>query len=237
MATVAARSSSSFGLYSFETVQITPTFNQPCRWVFEPNRSENASQKVLSRSYGPESGNYVVGAFGIPGTMTIFNDSDSGLFFQTLQPTMTLGAVTFFGNTSATSATTHTFSPTGAGTVTINPATAGSIDNMSIGATTRRAGYFTAFAVSANDQSGTPGNVTSNNFHGRCAIAAGASSVTVTNTFATTSVTVFAIINQATADATLTQIVRMAPTAGSFTIYGNAAATGNVVVDWMLISF
>lgn len=236
MATLAARSSFSFGLYSFETVQITPTFNQPCRWVFEPNRSENASQKVLSRSYGPESGNYVVGAFGIPGTMTIFNDSDSGLFYQTNQPTMTLGSVTFFGNTTATSATTHTFSPTGAGTVTIAPATAGNIDNMVIGATTRRAGSFTAFAVTKTDLSGTPGNVTNANFNGRCAIAAAASSVVVTNTNCTANTTIIAIISQATADATLTQIVRVAPAAGSFTIYGNAAATANTVIDYLMIN-
>jgi hypothetical protein len=245
MATLAAKSSVALTTTAFETYDITVLFNQIGRWQFVPTRSEYASQKPLSRTFGPEQQTLAIGPLGIPGTLTIFNDSDVALTYGITQSVLTASTLTVYGSLVANTASTTmspasanvTISPTGTGTVTIAPATAGEINNMSIGATTRRAGYFTAFAVSANDQSGTPGNVTSNNFHGRCAIAAGASSVTVTNTFATTSVTVFAIINQATADATLTQIVRMAPTAGSFTIYGNAAATGNVVVDWMLISF
>lgn len=40
-----------------------------------------------------------------------------------------------------------TFSPTGTGTVTINPATAGTINNMAIGGTTRGAGAFTTLAA------------------------------------------------------------------------------------------
>lgn len=39
------------------------------------------------------------------------------------------------------------FSPTGTGSVTINPATAGTINNMSIGATTKASGAFTTLAV------------------------------------------------------------------------------------------
>ena len=53
-----------------------------------------------------------------------------------------------------------TISPTGTGTVTLNPATAGTINNMSIGATTKASGAFTTLAVkdtSANfDVSFTP---------------------------------------------------------------------------------
>lgn len=245
MATLAAKSSVNWTNTGFETYDITVLFNQIGRWQFVPTRSEFASQKTLSRTFGPEQQNLTIGPLGIPGTLTIFNDSDVALTYQINNPVFATSTLTVSGSLVANSASTSmspasaniTISPTGTGTVTIAPATQGDINNMSIGGTTRRGGYFTAFAVSANDQSGTPGNVTSNNFHGRCAIAAGASTVTVTNTFATTSVTVFAIISQATADATLTQIVRMAPAAGSFTLYGNAAATANVVVDWMLVSF
>ena len=47
-------------------------------------------------------------------------------------------------------------SPTGTGTVTINPATAGSIDNMVIGATTPASGKFTAVQITS-----PPGGATS----------------------------------------------------------------------------
>lgn len=53
--------------------------------------------------------------------------------------------------------------PTGTGTVTINPATAGTINNMSIGATTAAAGYFTTLsftgALTVNSSTGTSGQV------------------------------------------------------------------------------
>lgn len=128
-----------------------------------------------------------------------------------------------------------TMSPTGTGTVTIGPATAGTINNMDIGTVTRKGGNFSALGLNMTDASGTPGNATVNNVRGRVAIAAGASSVVVTNTFAVLGGMVMAVINQATADATLTQIVRVATGAGSFTIYGNANATANTVVDFLCI--
>ena len=43
-----------------------------------------------------------------------------------------------------------TISPTGTGTVTLNPATAGTINNMSIGATTRNTGAFTTLNADGN---------------------------------------------------------------------------------------
>lgn len=48
---------------------------------------------------------------------------------------------------------TINFSPTGTGTVTINPATLGSINNMTIGLTTPAAGQMTALTLTANDES------------------------------------------------------------------------------------
>ena len=86
------------------------------------------------------------------------------------------------------------------------------------------------------DGTGTPGNITQNAAYGKVAIAAGASSVVVTNSFCTSNSAVFAVINQGTADATLTQIIRTASGAGSLTIYGNANATANTSVSYIIIS-
>jgi hypothetical protein len=244
MATLAAKSSVALATTAFETYDITVLFNQIGRWQFVPTRSEYASQKPLSRTFGPEQQTLAIGPLGIPGTLTIFNDSDVALTYGTTQSSLTTSTLTVYGSLIANTAATTmspasanvTISPTGTGTVTIAPATAGNIDNMVIGATTRRSGSFTAFAVTKTDLSGTPGNVTNANFNGRCAIAAAASSVVVTNTNCTANTTIIAIISQATADATLTQIVRVAPAAGSFTIYGNAAATANTVIDYLMIN-
>jgi len=58
---------------------------------------------------------------------------------------------------------TISIAPTGTGTITINPATAGTINNVSIGATTAAAGWFTTLAasstVSANGSVGTAGQM------------------------------------------------------------------------------
>lgn len=113
--------------------------------------------------------------------------------------------------------------------------TGGTINGTTVGATTPAAGRFTQLTMTLTDSSGTPGNVTNNAAHGRVAIAAAASSVVVTNSLVTTTSTVLAVINQAAADATLTQIVRVNTAAGSFTITGNAAATANTVVDYVVI--
>src|SRR5439155_15020126 len=80
------------------------------------------------------------------------------------------------------------------------------------------------------DSSGTPGAATQHTTKGRVAIAAGASSVVVTNRNVNAASTVLAVISQAGADGTLTQILRVTPGAGSFTITGNANATAATVV-------
>lgn len=58
------------------------------------------------------------------------------------------GNKTFSNNLTASGSNAAIqFSPTGTGSVTINPATAGTINNMSIGATTKASGAFTTLAV------------------------------------------------------------------------------------------
>jgi hypothetical protein len=58
---------------------------------------------------------------------------------------------------------TISIAPTGTGTLTINPATLGTINNMSIGATTPAAGFFTTLsftgALTVNGSTGTSGQV------------------------------------------------------------------------------
>jgi hypothetical protein len=87
-----------------------------------------------------------------------------------------------------------------------------------------------------SDSSGAPGNATINKPSGVSAIAAGASSVVISNNLVTSSSNIFAVIKQAVADATLTQILRVSSGAGTFTIYGNAIATGNVTVSWFIVN-
>lgn len=82
------------------------------------------------------------------------------------------------------------------------------------------------------DSTASPGAATQHTQSGRVAIAAAASSVVVTNTLVTATSRIFAVLQ--TSDATLTQILRVVPAAGSFTIVGNVAATAAVNVAWKL---
>lgn len=81
----------------------------------------------------------------------------------------------------------------------------------------------------------TTGAVTTTASAGRVAIAAGASSVVVTNPNVDANSKIFAVVNQAAADGTLLRVERIVPAAGSFTIYGTANATATTTIDWMLL--
>ena len=77
----------------------------------------------------------------------------------TISPTgaTTLGtagvATNLVGHVSATTANqTIAFSPTGTGTITVNPATTGAIDNTAVGATTASTGRFTSATVTTPDE-------------------------------------------------------------------------------------
>jgi hypothetical protein len=77
------------------------------------------------------------------------------------------------------------------------------------------------------------GDVTINETAGRCILAAGASSVTVTNSYVTSNSIV--IITIATNDATAKSTIAV-PTAGSFTITANTAATANTNISFLVIN-
>lgn len=81
----------------------------------------------------------------------------------------------------------------------------------------------------------TTGAVTTTANSGRVAIAAGSSSVVVTNPNVDANSKIFAVVNQAAADGTLLRVERIVPAAGSFTIYGTANATATTTIDWMLL--
>jgi hypothetical protein len=81
----------------------------------------------------------------------------------------------------------------------------------------------------------TPGAVTTTANQGRVGIAAGQSSVVVTNPNITAESKIFAVMAQAAADGTLLRVERVLCANGSFTIYGTANATAAVAIDWALL--
>lgn len=81
----------------------------------------------------------------------------------------------------------------------------------------------------------TQGAVTTSAQSGRVTVAIGQSSIVVTNPLVDANSKIFAVVNQAAADGTLLRVERIVPAAGSFTIFGTAAATAATVIDWILL--
>jgi hypothetical protein len=69
-----------------------------------------------------------------------------------------------------------------------------------------------------------------------CAIAAGASSIIITNNKVDANSIVIAYVSQSAADTTLLRVERVLPAAGSFTIFGTANATATTLISWAIIS-
>lgn len=90
-------------------------------------------------------------------------------------------------------------------------------------------------ASASTRASTTTGAVTQNTLQGTVAIAAGASSVVVTNSLVDANSHVVAKVAQAAADGTLLRVERVVCAAGSFTIYGTAAATATTLIDWEIV--
>ena len=97
-------------------------------------------------------------------------------------------------------------------------------------------GMLTGITTPMTDTSGTPGAATINTPSGRCAIAALAVSVVITSSIVTAASRIYAVIGQTAADATLLYIARIVPAAGSFTIFGTAASTSPVVVNFIVFN-
>lgn len=81
----------------------------------------------------------------------------------------------------------------------------------------------------------TTGAQTSNVTAGTAAVAAGSSSVVITNALINANSTVVAYVSQTTADTTFTSVLRVVPAAGSVTIFGPANATATTIVRWALL--
>lgn len=92
-----------------------------------------------------------------------------------------------------------------------------------------------AVAATTASATVTTGALTTSLPAGRVAIAAGSSSVVVTNPNVDVNSKIWACINQATADGTLLRVERIVPGAGLFTIYGTANATATTVIDWAIL--
>lgn len=255
MATLAAGSNTSTFLGYGQTVTLTTTHNVSGRWYFISQNTELVGPGGMGHQFGPTAYSDVIGPFAYPGTLYIENFSGSAAAvtytvnsstaypgnFTTVAASTSIsgpvsattlaasGAVTLNGANAAIS-----LAPTGTGSVTINPATAGNINNMAIGQTTAAAVKTSNLQATYTDSSGTPGNVTNNSPRGRAAFAAAGSSVVVTNSLVTATSSVF--VQQETADATLTTILSVVPAAGSFTVTGNAAATGTTKFSFFVVN-
>ena len=91
-------------------------------------------------------------------------------------------------------------------------------------------------AATSTVASTTTGAVTANVRSGICAIAAGASSIVITNELVNASTKINAYVSQASADGTLLRVERIVAAAGSFTIYGTANATATTLIAWFIES-
>lgn len=94
-------------------------------------------------------------------------------------------------------------------------------------------GYATNAAIA--NISALSGVVTANVMQGTAAIPATGSITIITNNLVDANSVVVAYLCGAAADATLTYVNRVVPANGSFTIFGNAASTANVLVRWMVL--
>jgi hypothetical protein len=81
----------------------------------------------------------------------------------------------------------------------------------------------------------TAGAVTTTDTQGRLGIAAAGTQVILSNAMFTTESKFSAFLSNAAADATAVHITRIVPAAGTATFILNAASTGIVAVDWMLL--
>lgn len=81
----------------------------------------------------------------------------------------------------------------------------------------------------------TPGNVSTDRWAGRVGIAAGGTSVTITNPRIDANSKFGVAFSNAASDATAQTLAGITPSAGSVTIRVNAAATAAIALDWFLL--
>ena len=99
---------------------------------------------------------------------------------------------------------------------------------------TTSSGVFPDILDSYIDMSGTPGNVTINAKRGKVAIPSGVSSITVTNSYCTSSSIVLTVLDQV--DGGLKYLQTTVASNGSFVISGNSSASSPVSVAFFVIN-
>jgi hypothetical protein len=109
----------------------------------------------------------------------------------------------------------------------------GVVASFGINAETNLVG--SGWASASTDASLTTGAYTQNTAQGKAAIAAGASSVVITNSMVDLNTKIWACVAQSTADGTLLRVERVLAASGSFTIFGTANATATTLIDWAII--
>lgn len=229
MATLTAGNTFSATISDDQTVTISVNHNNAGRISFTPsNPSAVAGVGGAGASFGPLPMSKIFGPFGVAGTVTIYADVGT--------VTYTVNASSLQDVTVANSyaQTAGTFSATGTGAKTLTASSTGSVTLGATGTGTTTITRVNALSVVSTDSSGTPGNATINNLSGRAAFAAAASTVVITNSLVTAASKVF--VSLGGSDATLTGPVRVTPAAGSFTVTGNAAATGTTVFDFLVVN-
>lgn len=228
MATVTAGNSASVTLAGDQTVDISVNHNNSGRVRFVPSNAEAlGGAGGFGGSFGPLPASTNYGPFGVAGTLTVFCD------VGTVTYTVNASALQDVTVASSYAQTAGTFSATGTGAKTL---TASGTGTVAVGATGTGSTTITrvnSLTVVSTDSSGTPGNATNNNLSGRAAFAAAASTVVITNSLVTAASKVF--VSLGGSDATLTS-VRVTSAAGSFTVTGNAAATGTTVFDFLVVN-
>jgi len=130
-------------------------------------------------------------------------------------------------NAAAGTAQPSTYVPAGVAV------TGGTINGASIGVTTPAIVKTSNLQATYTDSSGTPGNASNSSPRGRAAFAAASGTVTITSTLVTAASSVQVMLGGA--DTTLTS-ARVTAAAGSFTVTGNAAATGATPFDFLVIN-
>lgn len=164
--------------------------------------------------------NYGVGQF--------YYDTSSAVLKFSIDP-VTL--ITFQNSGAAGSFTTLSAASTVSGTGFTNYMAA----PPSIGTTTPGIVKTSNLQATFTDSTGTPGNVTNNSPRGRVALAAGASSITVTNSLVAATSMIIAMVRSV--DGAATDIVTTTASAGSFVITMNAATTGTAcVLDFLVVN-
>lgn len=91
---------------------------------------------------------------------------------------------------------------------------------------------FNGFPESYSDQTGSPGNCTSHTRAGKCAVADGQQTVTVTCSLCTTSSGIVATLNNSGS----IPVRDVEPGNGSFVIRMTAAVAGDTPVAWTFVS-